>query len=1521
MKLLIHAIDGVGLGHLVRTLEIAKALLAQIKDAQIVFVTNSAFPEPIIREGFKVYQLQYHTNMVLDGTVSYEAYLRANYLRIRAIVSKERPDMILMDTEFNSPLVNFCSKIKLKTCFVLRRTTDQNFNYLCQKGFLDTVDLVLVPHREEDLSPSQRDILLKHRNVHFVGPILRSAGQTPKGIKDGIFRILITFAAGADIPDNKALFSKVSEFLFELKNRKMRIGDKEAQVSIVAGPYFKEGSCDLHGFDYKTFEYDLPAVMAGCDIVVSPAGYNLINEIISTKTPALLIPVARKEDDQYARARSLEDKGCAVIVKAGIWECLERLIVEHKVDKMRQAFPDITQGNIAAASRIIELVQQKPKVLFLRAHWLPLSERFIYDELFCLRRHQPVVLCLHHNYGFKKKFEVLFNESFSSLWNRDYPLIPKEKTQLHAQMLQWAMAEIKDRNIKILHAEFLSDACFFMDLKRLLGLPLVVSVRGHDIYANKFLNLGPIFAAVDMFLVRSESMKKDLLKQGCPPQKAIVHHSGIRLSKESPFQERASKETRLLMVGRLVEKKGTLFGINIFNKLCKKFNNLKLYIVGSGPKTDSVLMAASQSSFAGKIVYCGELPNDKVLKLMKRCHLLLHPSLTASDGDKEGVPGVIMEAMANGLLVVASDNGSIPEIVEHKKTGILFKEADIDDAIVKVGFAIKNIGRLDSLKDKALQKVKAEFNVIDETAKLEAVYDFVLKGEQKNKYERYYSNYQAVLNHGRPVFFRADIHPVRGCNSFCVMCDNWKRNQSEFLSRKQILEAIKELKSIGTKEIRFHGQEPTLRKDLPDLIDFAKSLGLWVGLKTNCVGLTEDYCKSLSKLDKLYVSIDSPVASIHNKLRGNPGSLADNIRVISCIKKEKASILIESNSVVTRLNYKSLIHMPLFAAKNGISQISFVLPNSKNKKDIAPLLLKSGQMKEFFFKIVPQIISGCVTEGIAFDFSPFFADLVLEDPLKIITELKAHPEKFEEEIDNYLAMDYGKTFYERYGCLGPIDHASINYDGNVYPCCVVERTESSAVGNIRNDSFGKIWSSEKYEGIRKNTLRSFGKCCDYAAFCGSNFSARKYLSERISAAYKPDEAAALAYIDKMAEFFFMKKKDIDEIVGRKLKEVLKDASANCSFYKNHKTPFLFLTKEDVRNNIHTGMISQKYIEHPGLVFDRTSGSAGDTVPYAYLRGFDRYTRMVYPFLINTDWKWGDRYCVFTTVHCSRDRCSTDNLPYYVNRVKIPTSDNIFTDKKILEQASAILKDNQGAIIHADPFYLCAVASYLDRRGGKLSLKGISSTYELLTSSVKRYLGKVFNCRVFDSYGCSEFGPIAFACEYGGKHVFENSVFVEIVDKGRYLDPDVGEIVVTSLDNPAMPLIRYRTGDFGKYITRSCECKRAAKLIEIYGRDHQCVSFKGVLYSERDIAKLLDIPGVLLYQLIQNDNNLVFDILLKKGYAGRDKLNKVRREIKNAFGGLAVGNISVTFVSHIKPEKSGKFKTIFIEGATRPLHGK
>ena len=450
MKLLVHAINGVGLGHLTRTLEIAKALRLQKKDISIVFVTNCAFPRPLVRAGFKVYRLAYNAKLVLEGRLSYEAYLKSNYLRISAIIKKEQPDVVMMDSEFNAALVEDCRKNRIKTCFVLRDANNEKMDSLCRKGALGRVDLVLAAVTSQQLAFAQRDALVRQGNVHFVGPIIKNAGPLNKEGQKGVLRILILFSAGADIPGNRELFGRVSEFLAEAKKKKMRVGEKKLEISIITGPYFKERSCDLHGFPHKRFVDDLPSVMAGADLVISPAGYNLINEIIVTKTPALLLPVATRQDRQHERAKDLEEKGCGFIVQGRIWGYLERLAKTGELKEMQKVFPVSVPGNALAAQKIIDLIRSRPRVLVLRANWLPVSERFIYDELAHLMNYDPLVLCLHHDYGFGKEFNVLYEEKFSCLWTKDYPAVAKGQAGTHARLLKWAADQIKAWDVKLL---------------------------------------------------------------------------------------------------------------------------------------------------------------------------------------------------------------------------------------------------------------------------------------------------------------------------------------------------------------------------------------------------------------------------------------------------------------------------------------------------------------------------------------------------------------------------------------------------------------------------------------------------------------------------------------------------------------------------------------------------------------------------------------------------------------------------------------------------------------------------------------------------------------------------------------------------------------------------------------------------------------------------------------------------------------------------------------------------------------
>jgi len=138
-----------------------------------------------------------------------------------------------------------------------------------------------------------------------------------------------------------------------------------------------------------------------------------------------------------------------------------------------------------------------------------------------------------------------------------------------------------------------------------------------------------------------------------------------------------------------------------------------------------------------------------------------------------------------------------------------------------------------------------------------------------------------------------------------------------------------------------------------------------------------------------------------------------------------------------------------------------------------------------------------------------------------------------------------------------------------------------------------------------------------------------------------------------------------------------------------------------------------------------------------------------------------------------------------------------------------------------------LALYAGRRAppGDWRLKSIITTSEVLTAPTRGLLSAAFGARVFDEYGCGELGTIAHECEQGGLHLSEENMLVEIFAGERPCPPgEVGEIVVTELNNTAFPLIRYRTGDLGAIAAGSCSCGRGLRVLrEIRGREYDVVT--------------------------------------------------------------------------------------------------
>ncbi|MEZ5543297.1 MAG: hypothetical protein R3F42_14845 [Pseudomonadota bacterium] len=216
---------------------------------------------------------------------------------------------------------------------------------------------------------------------------------------------------------------------------------------------------------------------------------------------------------------------------------------------------------------------------------------------------------------------------------------------------------------------------------------------------------------------------------------------------------------------------------------------------------------------------------------------------------------------------------------------------------------------------------------------------------------------------------------------------------------------------------------------------------------------------------------------------------------------------------------------------------------------------------------------------------------------------------------------------------------------------------------------------------------------------------------------------------------------------------------------------------------------------------------------------------------------------------------------------------------------------------------------------RLALTCVITTSEVLTQTVREKLSQAFHAPVFNEYGCGELGTIAHECEAGSMHISEENMLVEILDGDRVCSPgEMGEIVVTELNNYAMPLIRYRTGDFGSISAGSCSCGRTLAVLEgLYGRAYDMVrtrrgqSFHGefMIYIFENIKRRQ--AGIKQFQVVQQDlDRFLVRIVPEQGY-GPAVESEITREIRANVDPDA--NVLFEQVSAIERAASGKMRVI------------
>ena len=391
----------------------------------------------------------------------------------------------------------------------------------------------------------------------------------------------------------------------------------------------------------------------------------------------------------------------------------------------------------------------KPTVIIYRDQLIPYSETFIPAQVENFLSYQGFYV---GSSGFPNAKSMLSQDrtiimgelaSPPGFWKTAYKLTGF----IHPRWLKC----LQDLSPQLIHAHFGLDGVLALPLAKKLNLPLIVTFHGYyatteielnqskGFYAHTwdfvkhrgqffrelyFRNRDRLFQQANCFIAVSEFIRSQLIKKGCPAEKIKVNYIGIEVDKFTPNPE-IKREPIVLFVGRLVEKKGCEYLIRAVAEVQKTQPDIELIIIGDGKLRLSLEKFANQSLTNYR--FLGQQPPEKVKKWMNQASVLVAPSITTSQGETEGLPIVILEAMAMELSVISTYHAGIPEAIIDQETGFLTEEKDWQAIAKKIILLLENPELRHQFIRSSRRKIENKFNLRKNTLQLESIYDQMSK--------------------------------------------------------------------------------------------------------------------------------------------------------------------------------------------------------------------------------------------------------------------------------------------------------------------------------------------------------------------------------------------------------------------------------------------------------------------------------------------------------------------------------------------------------------------------------------------------------------------------------------------------------------------------------------------------------------------------------------------------------------------------------------------------------------------------
>ena len=241
--------------------------------------------------------------------------------------------------------------------------------------------------------------------------------------------------------------------------------------------------------------------------------------------------------------------------------------------------------------------------------------------------------------------------------------------------------------------------------------------------------LSALIEGCDRLITISAYNRRYLEDEFAPSTPIDIVHAGIRPEKFSP--RRNEVDGRVLTIGRLVEKKGVGDAVRAVARLVEQFPNIEYDVIGSGPLESDLDELSELLDITDRVNLLGSVTDERLLQELNTAQAFVLPCVVAPDGDRDGIPVALMEAMAMEVTPVSTHVSGVPELITDEEDGVLVEPRAPDQLADAIGGLLANPERRRRLARAGRATIEGEFDIRTQVTKLER--SFNVAYERRNR--------------------------------------------------------------------------------------------------------------------------------------------------------------------------------------------------------------------------------------------------------------------------------------------------------------------------------------------------------------------------------------------------------------------------------------------------------------------------------------------------------------------------------------------------------------------------------------------------------------------------------------------------------------------------------------------------------------------------------------------------------------------------------------------------------------------